>query len=204
MSLDRRDSAPAMPKCIVTDDAFDWSRDVQPERAVGRNHHLRNTRARRIDDAQRQTFASTNAARSRRCHRRGLSSTCRSSASPLSNSCPCMRSSTTAFSSMRSAQLLGLQHRRVLRAGAFVSSRRIGSMKCASRCRQLHAAGIEVILDVVYNHTCEGNELGPTVSWRGLDNASLPPDSRRRTSLYQSTKRVAAIRSIFRIRVCCK
>ena len=38
--------------------------------------------------------------------------------------------------------------------------------------RRLHAAGIEVILDVVYNHTCEGNELGPTLSWRGLDNAS--------------------------------
>src|SRR5690606_20709396 len=38
--------------------------------------------------------------------------------------------------------------------------------------RRLHAAGIEVILDVVYNHTAEGNELGPTLSWRGLDNAS--------------------------------
>ncbi len=38
--------------------------------------------------------------------------------------------------------------------------------------RALHAAGIEVILDVVYNHTCEGNEMGPTLSWRGIDNAS--------------------------------
>jgi glycogen operon protein len=38
--------------------------------------------------------------------------------------------------------------------------------------RRYHAAGIEVILDVVYNHTCEGSELGPTLSWRGLDNAS--------------------------------
>jgi len=38
--------------------------------------------------------------------------------------------------------------------------------------RQLHAAGIEVILDVVYNHTCESSELGPTLSWRGLDNAN--------------------------------
>jgi isoamylase len=37
---------------------------------------------------------------------------------------------------------------------------------------RLHAAGIEVILDVVYNHTCESSELGPTLSWRGLDNAS--------------------------------
>ncbi len=36
----------------------------------------------------------------------------------------------------------------------------------------LHAAGIEVILDVVYNHTAEGNHLGPTLSLRGIDNAS--------------------------------
>ncbi len=36
--------------------------------------------------------------------------------------------------------------------------------------RALHAAGLEVILDVVYNHTCEGDEAGPTVSLRGIDN----------------------------------
>ena len=38
--------------------------------------------------------------------------------------------------------------------------------------RALHGAGIEVIIDVVYNHTCESDEHGPTLSWRGLDNAS--------------------------------
>lgn len=38
--------------------------------------------------------------------------------------------------------------------------------------KELHKAGIEVILDVVYNHTAEGNELGPTLSLRGIDNAS--------------------------------
>ncbi|MHB8875635.1 MAG: glycogen debranching protein, partial [Myxococcaceae bacterium] len=37
---------------------------------------------------------------------------------------------------------------------------------------RLHREGIEVILDVVYNHTCEGSELGPTLSFRGLDNAA--------------------------------
>ncbi|WP_084960950.1 glycogen debranching protein GlgX [Thermoactinospora rubra] len=36
--------------------------------------------------------------------------------------------------------------------------------------RALHEAGIEVILDVVYNHTAEGNHMGPTLSWRGIDN----------------------------------
>jgi glycogen operon protein len=42
--------------------------------------------------------------------------------------------------------------------------------KTMVRC--LHAAGIEVILDVVYNHTAEGNHLGPTLSFRGIDNAA--------------------------------
>jgi isoamylase len=45
----------------------------------------------------------------------------------------------------------------------------------------LHEAGLEVILDVVYNHTAEGNQLGPTISFKGIDNASyyrLAPDAR--------------------------
>jgi glycogen operon protein len=51
-----------------------------------------------------------------------------------------------------------------------------------STVARLHDAGIEVILDVVYNHTCEGNHLGPTLSLRGIDNSSyywLLPDQPR-------------------------
>jgi glycogen operon protein len=47
--------------------------------------------------------------------------------------------------------------------------------------RNLHAAGIEVVLDVVYNHTAEGNHMGPTLSWRGIDNKAYyraAPDPR--------------------------
>jgi isoamylase len=47
---------------------------------------------------------------------------------------------------------------------------------------RLHAGGLEVLLDVVYNHTAEGNELGPTLSFKGIDNVSyyrLPADKRR-------------------------
>ena len=52
----------------------------------------------------------------------------------------------------------------------------------SSTVAALHDAGIEVILDVVYNHTCEGNQLGPTLCYRGVDNASyywLLPDNPR-------------------------
>jgi glycogen operon protein len=48
--------------------------------------------------------------------------------------------------------------------------------------RELHRAGIEVIIDVVYNHTGEGNHLGPTISFKGIDNAAyyrLVPNDRR-------------------------
>ena len=48
--------------------------------------------------------------------------------------------------------------------------------------KRLHSAGLEVILDVVYNHTAEGNHLGPTLSFRGIDNAAyyrLVPDDKR-------------------------
>ncbi|HLZ27159.1 MAG TPA: glycogen debranching protein GlgX [Chloroflexota bacterium] len=48
--------------------------------------------------------------------------------------------------------------------------------------KRLHAAGLEVFLDVVYNHTAEGNHLGPTLAFRGLDNSTyynLMPDNRR-------------------------
>src|SRR5262249_20929489 len=51
-----------------------------------------------------------------------------------------------------------------------------------SMVKRMHSAGIEVILDVVYNHTGEGNHLGPTVCFRGIDNRSyyrLKADDRR-------------------------
>ena len=47
----------------------------------------------------------------------------------------------------------------------------------------LHGAGIEVLLNVVYNHTAEGNELGPTMSFRGIDNASYYPPAGQQSAL---------------------
>jgi glycogen operon protein len=62
--------------------------------------------------------------------------------------------------------------------------------------RNLHAAGIEVILDVVYNHTSEGNHLGPTLSFRGLDNAvyyRLTADNPRYYMDYTGTGNTLAV-----------
>ena len=56
----------------------------------------------------------------------------------------------------------------------YASSGRRGEqvLEFKAMVKALHQAGIEVILDVVYNHTAEGNHLGPTLSFRGIDNAS--------------------------------
>ncbi|HEX3565003.1 MAG TPA: alpha-amylase family glycosyl hydrolase, partial [Acidimicrobiales bacterium] len=64
--------------------------------------------------------------------------------------------------------------------------------------RSLHEAGIEVILDVVYNHTAEGNHLGPTLSMRGIDNASYyrtMDDDRRYYMDYTGTGNSLNVRS---------
>ncbi|MBG6237892.1 glycogen operon protein [Mycetocola sp. CAN_C7] len=63
--------------------------------------------------------------------------------------------------------------------------------------RSLHAAGIEVILDVVYNHTAEGNHLGPTLSFRGLDNEAyyrLEEDDMRYYTDYTGTGNTLNVR----------
>jgi isoamylase len=67
--------------------------------------------------------------------------------------------------------------------GFFAPEPRYGqAAECREMVARLHDAGLEVLLDVVYNHTPEGNELGPTLSFKGIDNASyyrLLPDDRR-------------------------
>jgi len=69
--------------------------------------------------------------------------------------------------------------------------------------RRLHAAGLEVILDVVYTHTAEGDRHGPTLSWRGIDNAAYYIGCGRTTQGPVSTIRGAAKPSICGIRACC-
>ncbi len=64
----------------------------------------------------------------------------------------------------------------------YLSDRGDGVREFKEMVARFHDAGLEVILDVVYNHSAEGNELGPTLSFRGLDNASyyrLVGDNRR-------------------------
>ena len=103
-------------------------------------------------------------------------------ASPRSNCCRSTPSSTTASAGEGPDELLGLQHDRIFRARSALCGRATPSREFKEMVAHLHDAGLEVILDVVYNHTAEGNEHGPTLSFRGIDNASyyrLLPDQQR-------------------------
>jgi pullulanase/glycogen debranching enzyme len=78
---------------------------------------------------------------------------------------------------------LGLQHDRILLVRPALCFR---NSEQPSRIQgdgtRFHAAGLEIILDVVYNHTAEGNEKGPTLSFKGIDNAGyyrLLPEQKR-------------------------
>lgn len=170
LSFDRRDSAPAMPKAVVTQSAFDWSQDVRPEtpwsETVIYEAHAKGL-TRLLEDVpkqQRGTFAALS-------HPKVIAHLKRVGATAL--------------------ELLPIhsivQDRRLQEAGLtnywgyntlsffapesrYMASDNSDELRIA--IRRLHAAGIEVILDVVYNHTAEGSELGPTFNLRGLDNAS--------------------------------
>ncbi|CAJ5299537.1 glycogen debranching protein GlgX [Burkholderia pseudomallei] len=181
LSIDRRDSAPAMPKCVVVDEAVDWSTDRRPcvpwRDTVIYEAHVRGVSMRRAElrAPERGTFAAL-ACPAFIDHLLALGVT---SVELLP---------VHAFMHARALVNLGLCNYWGYDTAAFfapepsyLATRRLDEMRIA--IRQLHAAGIEVLLDVVYNHTCEGNQLGPTICWRGLDNASyyrLAPDDPRR------------------------
>lgn len=170
LSFDHRDSASAMPKAVVTDSVYNWHDDRPPnvpwERTVIYETHVRGLtkRAEKIAPRYRGTFAA------------------------LADPFMIDHLLTLGITAIELLPIHAyLQDRRLVMNGLsnywgyntlsyFAPEPRYladGSLdEIRHAVRQLHAAGIEVILDVVYNHTCEESELGPTLSFRGLDNAS--------------------------------
>jgi len=180
LSFDRRDNARGMPKALVIDEAFSWGSERRPciswEDTIIYEAHVKGL-TRLMEDvppAWRGLF-------------RGLAS-------------PAV---------VKHLKQLGVTAIELLPIHAFVDDRHLVERGLAnywgystlcffapepryapdhtldafrSTVSLLHDAGIEVILDVVYNHTCEGNHMGPTLSFRGIDNPSyywLAPDNPR-------------------------
>ncbi len=182
LAFDRRDSAPAMPKAIVTDDSFNWGDDHPPavpwSDTVIYEAHVRGLTMLREDirPHERGTFAAL-------AHPTMIDYLRRLGITAIE------LMPVHAFVQDRALQQRGLRNYWGYNTIGFfapepsyLSDGSPNEMRVA--IRRLHAAGIEVILDVVYNHTAESDELGPTLSFRGLDNASyyrLESDNPRRT-----------------------
>ena len=170
LSLSNSDSAKFVPRAVVVDEAFDWGNDQPPRvpwaRTIIYEAHVRGFTMlnQEIDEKQRGSFA-------------GLAS-----------------DSVIAY-----LESLGITTLELMPIHAFVDDHflakkdlvnywgynSIGFFAVEPRylsngdrnefkamVRRLHQAGIEVILDVVYNHTAEGDQSGPTLCFRGIDNAS--------------------------------
>ncbi len=178
--MDRRDSAAAMPKCRVVDPAFTWGRDRHPatpwSRTIVYETHLRGYTMRHpaVPPHLRGTFAGM--------MQREVVDYIRSLGVTAVELLPCH-----AFVDDRNLVEKNLRNYWGYNTiGFFAPDPRYLAGPVISEFKEMvatfHDAGIEVILDVVYNHTAEGNELGPTLSMKGIDNASyyrLMPDDPR-------------------------
>ena len=177
LSFDRRDSAAGMPRCQVVDTAFSWGEDRSPrvpmQDMVIYETHVRGHTMRHPDVPPnvRGTYAGlATPAVVDHLRRLGVTTV---ELLPMH-----------AFIDDRALVQKGLRNYWGYNTiGYFAPEQRysstgnIGEFK--TLVKTLHSAGIEVILDVVYNHTAEGNEMGPTLAFRGIDNAvyyRLQPD----------------------------
>jgi isoamylase len=170
LSLDPRDSAPGMPRCMVIDPAFTWGDDRPPRLpwhdTIIYELHVKGFTALHpeVPPHLRGTFA-------------GLA------CAPVIEHLK--RLGVTAVELMPVHTFVDDRHlvTRGLRnywgynsIGYFAPENRYAATGLVSEfktmVKRLHSAGIEVILDVVYNHTAEGNHLGPTLCFRGIDNSA--------------------------------
>jgi glycogen operon protein len=180
LSFDRRDSAPGMLKAVVTADAFHWGDDRPPaipwSDLVIYEAHLRGLTMLRQDlrPRERGTFAAlAEPAMIDHLRRLGVNAIELLPIHAFVQDQYLLKKELRNYWGYNTLGFFAIEPR-------YLSDGSAEEMRIA--VRRLHAAGIEVILDVVYNHTAEGSELGPTLSFRGLDNASyyrLVPDNLR-------------------------
>lgn len=170
LSYDARDSAFAVPKSVVIDPSFNWSEDRRPDRPLSETviaeAHVKGMTAAHpgVDKALRGTFL-------------GLASDVVIEHFLKIGVSAVELLPVQAFFDDRFLVAKGLKNYWGYQTIAFFAPEprymsRGALWEFQSMVRRFHSAGLEVILDVVYNHSGEGDEWGPTVSFRGLDNTS--------------------------------
>ena len=170
LSFDRRDSAVAMPKAVLVDDSFSWGDDRPPQTpwsdTVIYEAHVRGLSMLRDDvlPHQRGTFAAlAHPAFIEHVKRMGVTAVELLPVHGFVQDRYLVSQGLRNYWGYNTLSFFAPEPR-------YLSAGDRNEFKVA--IRRLHAAGLEVILDVVYNHTAEGSELGPTMSFRGLDNRS--------------------------------
>lgn len=173
-SRDPHDSAEGAPRSVVVNDAFDWSGDKRPEvlwrKAVVYELHIKGFTASHPDVPAelRGTYAGLgHPSVIKHLTSLGVTSV---ELLPLHESVPegfLAERKLTNFWGYNTLGFFAPDQR-------FSSSGSRGGQVAEFKqlVKTLHQAGLEVILDVVFNHSCEGNHLGPTLSFRGLDNTT--------------------------------
>ena len=163
------DSAPFVPRALVVDQRFDWGSSVRPEtpwsETIIYEAHVRGATLLHpgVDAHLRGTYAGL-AHPAFVAHLKKLGVTA-IELLPIHHSASEERLAELGLTNYWGYNTLGYlaPHRR------YASNPRNVVDECKGMIKLLHEAGIEVILDVVYNHTCEAGPLGAALSWRGLD-----------------------------------
>ena len=184
LSLDARDSAAHTPKSVVIDPAFTWGDDRPPRipwnETVIYEVHAKGFTARRSDvpERLRGTYAGL-ACPATVDYLRSLGITA-VELLPIHQFVADRHLVERGLTNYWGYNSIGFFAPDVRYASSGTLGHQVGEFK--TMVKTLHQAGIEVILDVVYNHTGEGSHLGPTLGFRGIDNAAyyrLVPDDRR-------------------------
>jgi len=181
---DDRDSAPFLPKSVVVDPTFDWEDDRPPltrwPRTVIYEMHVKGFTRRHPDvpPELRGTYAGLAApAAVRHLTELGVTAV---ELLPVHHSVTEKYQADRGLTNYWGYNSIGF----FCPDSRYSSSGHLGQQvdEFKQMVKTLHRAGIEVILDVVYNHTAEGNHLGPTLSFRGIDNEAyyrLSPEDLR-------------------------
>ncbi len=180
LSFDERDSAPFVPKCVVVDSKFEWRQPLGPrvpwDRTVLYETHVRGFTKRHpgVPESLRGTFAGmAQAPVLQHIRDLGVTSVELLPVHTFLNQPFLTNKGLTNYWGYDTIGFFSADAR-------YFSKPDVDEFK--AMVDRFHEEGIEVILDVVYNHTPEGNELGPTISFKGIDNKSyyrLLPDEPR-------------------------
>jgi isoamylase len=184
LEADDEDDAAAIPKCVVVDPTFDWEGDehlgIPWHDTVIYEVHVKGFTADHpgVREDLRGTYAGL-ASEAAIAHLRSLGVTA-VELLPVHHIVDEHHLAEKGLSNYWGYSSIGYFAPHALYAATGARGEQVREFK--GMVKALHRAGIEVILDVVYNHTAEGNHLGPMLSFKGIDNASyyrLMPDDRR-------------------------